>query len=373
MKCFLHIGPEKTATTTIQEFLHINRAALAERDYAYYTSVGLKNQTKLAVAAYDQDRRDDLTNYAGIYSNDDLLRFQTQTIAALQDETDRLGPFKAAIFSSEHLQSRLTRNTELTRLRSLLNSLGFDDIQIIVYLRRPADIANSHYSTAIKCGHTITSPPPPDNPYIRTICDHRNTLTRFSEVFGEDAMQARLFGKDEFEHGSVISDFLHSVGLGEKASSFEIPVDMNSSLSTAGLAILRRVNERVPEFIDNRPNPLRANLVEYFSRHLGAGSPFRMSRELFLQYEEAFRESDEWVRERYFPHRTNLFRKVTYQSSTETALNQAEVENIADMIASIWLDQRTALDTLSGGKASRSGGLAGRLKRRLQRILQDWR
>lgn len=59
---YLHIGIEKTGTTTIQKFLHLNRENLTKFDFAYTKSTGLQNNRKLVSAAYDLDTRDEFTH-----------------------------------------------------------------------------------------------------------------------------------------------------------------------------------------------------------------------------------------------------------------------------------------------------------------------
>ena len=342
MKCILHIGTEKTATTTIQEFLHCNRQALFQLGYLYTKSAGLRNNWRLPVAAYDVTRKDDLTRRHGLDTDEKLLRFQTRSINNLRKELDGAGAFSVTVFSSEHIQSRLRTSSEVSRLKALLNQLGYDEIQVLVYLRQPVDIVNSIYSTAVKGGLTEASPHLPDHKYYKNVCDHRTTLKRFSDVFGEDSVQPRLFGKQEFKDRCLISDFLAAIGLSHAKASFHFPTIKNERLSGVGIEILRRVNQRVPAFIDERPNPhRRAKFVNYFSEYLKGGAAYSMPEELFRQYEIAFAESNEWVREKYFPEREKLFPKAKHLCVDRVDLAQSELDSIANMVSTMWLDRLT--------------------------------
>ena len=155
MKCFLHIGTEKTATTTIQNFLHLNRENLLSKGFIYPESVGKKNNRALSIAAYNSGRRDNLTKLKQLDSDDKLLEFQEQTVQKLRQEVSNVETASTIIFSSEFFQSRLTKISEIERLKEILKGLGVTDISVIVYLRRPADIANSLYSTAIRNGSIL--------------------------------------------------------------------------------------------------------------------------------------------------------------------------------------------------------------------------
>ncbi|MEM9399510.1 MAG: hypothetical protein AAF984_04830 [Verrucomicrobiota bacterium] len=341
MKCILHIGTEKTATTTIQEFLHLNRRKLLQMGYLYTKSAGLRHNCWLTMSAYEVSRRNNQTRHRGIYTDEKLLNYQARIIRDLKREVDNAKPFQVVVFSSEHIQSHLTKSSELSRLKTRLNQLGFEDIDILVYLRRPVDIASSLYSTGIKSGSRAISPPSPksDN-YYRNICDHQSTLIRFRDVFGDAAIKPRLFDPKEFKNGNVISDFLDAIGLSHVEKSFEFPSRQNESLSAVGLELLRQVNQQIPMFIDERPNLLRINLVHYFEKHFKMGSGYRMPEELFWHYESEFEEGNEWVRKKYFPERGCLFSKPTYPDATESIFRKDELESMAKMIANMWLDKQ---------------------------------
>lgn len=342
MRCILHVGTEKTATTTIQEFLHINRKALSRVNYLYTKSAGNRNNQWLALSAYDAHRRDNLTVHRGIDTDQQLLNFQTRTIEKLQKEINQARPFKVAVFSSELIQSRLRSSEELLRLKKILNQLGFDDIQILIYLRRPVDTVSSLYSTAIKCGSVDDSPPSPNHQYYRNVCHHQQTLQRFGNVFGEDAIKPRLFAKDEFKGGSVISDFLDAIDLADMGASFNLPMRQNERLSAVGIEILRRINQQIPTAVDNRPNLFRTGLMENFADHFKEGPSYCMPEELFWQYETEFEEGNEWVRAKYFPEKARLFPEASYPNKANIDLAQTDLDNVANLLTNMWLEkQRT--------------------------------
>ena len=86
MKCFLHIGTEKTATTTLQNFLHLNRDKFAKYGFLLPKNAGYPNNYKLPILAYNNHRRDDLTNINGIYTEESLIQFQKKINEGLKTE-----------------------------------------------------------------------------------------------------------------------------------------------------------------------------------------------------------------------------------------------------------------------------------------------
>ena len=68
MKAVIHIGTEKTGTTTLQEFLHLNRANLKNQGIAYLQSPGERNNRKLATYCMNHNNVDDHIEDLGIIS-----------------------------------------------------------------------------------------------------------------------------------------------------------------------------------------------------------------------------------------------------------------------------------------------------------------
>ncbi|MCK4664385.1 MAG: hypothetical protein KAT68_16060 [Bacteroidales bacterium] len=288
MKCYLHIGTEKTATTTLKHFLHRNRDKLSQSGYGYTKSVGKIINLKLPIAAYDLNRRDAFTKGKQIYTNTALFKYQQAVITKLKKEINGISQ-PNIIFSSEQIQSRLTSLSEIKRLKEILINLGFDEIAVIIYLWDPSEIANSFYSTSVKSGSTEASPQNLKGPYFRNICNHKNTLENFGSVFGKIAIIPRICDKDEFKNVSIIEDFIDVIGA-PWFDDYIIPNNLNDSISATGLEILRRFNQKVPVFIDAKINPLRQNIVHYFDLHYGKDK-YMMPIQLQQEYDIEFKES----------------------------------------------------------------------------------
>ena len=69
MKAIIHIGTEKTGTTTIQEFLHLNRSKLANQGVAYLQSPGLRNNRKLVTYCMKNNKVDNHVKNLAILSD----------------------------------------------------------------------------------------------------------------------------------------------------------------------------------------------------------------------------------------------------------------------------------------------------------------
>jgi hypothetical protein len=133
------------------------------------------------------------------------------------------------------------------RLQQLLQEAGAGAVQVVVYLREPVALAESLYSTWIRSGRTDPGlPSDPADANIRYLCDHPATLARWRQVFGDGAVQARLFHPQGLVGGRVESDFLAVLGCSPAADLVMAAPRANPSLAPWGLELLRRWNARVP-------------------------------------------------------------------------------------------------------------------------------
>ena len=66
MDLYLHIGTEKTGTTSVQKFFKANRALLAKNGIVYPVAPGKQNHMGLAASAQDTAKRGPLRKSLGI-------------------------------------------------------------------------------------------------------------------------------------------------------------------------------------------------------------------------------------------------------------------------------------------------------------------
>ncbi len=355
MKCLLHIGTEKTGTTTIQDFLHLNRELLDEHGFVVPRTVGRGEHVLLPLICYHPDRTDDLLRRIRVDSAD-LPDFQRRRLELLRRElTDRLArSCTAVLFSSEHLQSRLTLPEERHRLREVLASCGLDDVRVLVYIRNPEDMLCSLASTAVKAGSADPRPFRPDGPEAANVCDYRRIFEDWAAAFGEENIRFRLFDRQAFVGGELIRDFTTAAGLPPELP-YVLPRPANRTLSAAGMEIAARFNRRIPVFADGRPNPIRmgGHFMRLLEPWLTQG-PKPILKEADRQaVQQRFRESNEFIRRRFFPERATLFPSAEPAEAAtpdpDTLYNLA-----ADMLAELWkAHAELALNRRSGpGRAA---------------------
>lgn len=282
----LHIGLEKTGTTTIQYFLRANRARLATRGDVVPETLGPVTHTRLATMAESGGGAED--DEAG----DDAGSMRE----AFEAELRALPPTAARVlFSSEHLHRRLGTEAEVARLRDILVPY-FSDFRVIVYLRRQDRLAASLFSTTIRYGGVWEKRIVPGR---RARAEHYYNfeilLGLWSAVFGREQMRVRVFEPARLLERDVLRDYCAAAEI--PMEGLKIPETKNPSLSPAALMVLGKLNEAAPR---KGAVLLRENFIRTLEQHFNSSQQILPRREAQGFY-EMFRESNRVVRDLYLP------------------------------------------------------------------------
>ena len=354
MRCILHIGTEKTGTTTIQAFLDLNRSHLRSCGILVPRSVGGPNAIGLAVAAYNPFHLDDYVKSIGLQTSQGLLNHQSRLIAALRREIElsKSEGVDTVCFSSEHLHSRLRTEEEVARLRDILVSLGFEEFMVIVYLREQAALVRSLYATAVLYGgRTVAVPGPSEEEYWDNLCDHRKSLLRFRNAFGVESIRPRLFIAEDFAGNSLIADFLCAACINLASDEILLPGRENESISAFGLEVLRRLNTRQPMYLESGAiNPIREGIPRLFQAVFKGGGRFRLPVEDVNRYRVAYEASNEWVRQQYFPGREKLFPADPIYDEKIIDVDSSDIEELAELLNRILLEKAGVMHSLTSSQ-----------------------
>lgn len=325
-RAVLHIGTEKTGSTSIQRCLAARRGTLPGVRYAL--SPGIENHTGLAAYAQDDAVHDDLRQALGVAS-EDVAAYRRRLERDLAAEVDAHGA-SVFLFSNEHCQSRLCRSGEVGRLACLLHRF-FDEVRVVVYLRRQDRLAVSRHATTIRYGATdrdvfAQSDVPPD------YWDYEALLDRWAGAFGEASLVVRLYERASLASGSVVADFARIAGFSAPEGE---DLRENRSLAPAALELLRLMNPHLPVLEpDGRPGEARGPLVDWLEAMFpGTGPrPARAEARAFL---DRFAASNERVRRAWFSGRATLFDE-DFDDYPETAEALPAPAALAEVAAALW-------------------------------------
>lgn len=229
----VHIGLEKTGTTSIQQTLKANSASLAkigthfDCHFASNAPGSSGNSVGLVLAAQTQKRRRWRTNSQ--WNVRDSFKDYVYDGLASYNEVTKI------VFSAEHLSSQLTETDEIERLAAFLRGLS-EKVTIIAYVRRPDQFVHSLTNEYIKAGGTFTLSRQGD--ILEKIVaggkiNFARVLLRYIEVFGRENVRIRRFDRKLLRNGDVVDDFFAALDISEALT--KRPKTANSSHSREAL------------------------------------------------------------------------------------------------------------------------------------------
>lgn len=300
----LHLGAEKTGSTSLQHFLEANDARLMEQGFAYCRSLGRPNNRKLCLLAMDADRETQLHKVFGLRSQPEREAFAREQEGFFNEEVTALpSHVHTLILSNEHCRSNLIYPTEARRIMRLLRP-HCENLRLVVYLRRQVDMAVSHYSSYLKTGNHRPTVLPEVSRETRYF-NYRKILELWLEVIDKEQVALRIPDDRERQGWDVIADFLEVCGLPDP-SRFQPVSPRNRSLDPLGQELLRHINMDFPMFSAGRLNDARRALISYLQEnHSGAGR--RPNRASAREFQAVYDADNEWIRSVWFPERTRLF------------------------------------------------------------------
>jgi len=237
MRCILHIGTPKTGTTSLQRILSSNRDKLAAEGICYSRAAGKFNSRALAVAI-SPDRNEDYLSRHELLDTDNFQHWREALLSDINDEIAEAASTRDVyLLSSEHFTSTLDQASDVTCLAQFL-ARHFSEIKIVCYLRRQYLMAVSRISEALRAGVVRRGlPDVRSKGFLPTIYDYDQLLTRWGSVFGQSALNPKIFEKSQLEGGDIVTDFLETE-LRLKLDQPDNPPENTALSATAQLALL---------------------------------------------------------------------------------------------------------------------------------------
>ncbi|MBT0885141.1 hypothetical protein [Campylobacter sp. 2018MI10] len=340
MKAYLHIGTEKTGSTTIQDFINNNHKILQEQVYIPH-SLGY-NHWPLAVLAYDDNKIDSFKITNNLLDKEEFNKYKTTLFNNLKLELEGKTNI---LFTSELIHSRLNTKEEIQKLKKILIQLGINKFKIIVYLREQGDLINSLFSEAIKWSEinedfdfTLK-----DNykleyeegykkniTHFQFICDHKNTIQNWQDVFGQENIAATIFDKKYFKDNDLITDFLDKINI-KNNNAFIKNKNSNKSLDIYGVDLLLYINKQIPLFTNFKQNHLRGDILKFINKYFtNKNHSYKLSNQIINNVREYYKKDNEYLENIYF----NNNQKFIYKNITSTE-NKTLDTNIKECIFDI--------------------------------------
>lgn len=278
--CILHLGSEKTGTSSIQKYFGLHRQALLNEGFWYpksFTNPAGHVHLRLSDAAAD----------GTLAKNAPLAAEFREELAAARDQG-----MKAAIFSSEFFHSQLRDKASVERLHRFLSAF-FDPIRLVYYARRQDQMLASMHSTAVQGAWTTeTGALSVYETKGHYYFDHAAVCDLWSGEFGRDSLTCRIYERDKLVNGDIVDDFSTVIGL--ELEEQRSRVSSNESLSLETMWVLLMLNGSRHK--DNKE--LRRKLIATGKKRNGPRVPM-LTRDQAKQFLSQFAESNRAFFARY--------------------------------------------------------------------------
>lgn len=320
-KCIVHIGTEKTGTTSLQKFLGTNRDALLQRGFLVSSSLSpypiMANHERLTTIALNPAKLGDgLRVRAGLKTVEDVAEWRVRVEEELSREVEAISHqpegVPTLLLSNEHCHSRLVTREEVHYLREFFDKFA-DETHIIVYLRPQHELAISSYSTILRVGfHDIEVFPDfiegRSKGFNRLYFQYDKLLERWAGEFGRDKITVRLYSQDHFEGDDVIQDFMSVIGC--NMDGLQVPANENVGLSAEHQAVLNAINRYIASQSGLAVTSLQRHKIVTALQAMSlasGGSGNRIKREDAIRFFHNYDDCNERVRKDYFPNVNSLF------------------------------------------------------------------
>lgn len=333
MKAIIHIGTEKTGTTSIQDYLYLNRKKLKSAGYHFIQSAGKTNNRAIPAYCLNEERYDDFFREEGIRTPEAKRDFKQKFLRDFEHEIRSVpASIHTFVISSEHFHSRIRTTEEMDNVYKFLSAY-FDDIKIVCYLREQVSTCTSYYSTHLKNDgiesfDSFLQRCSPRNYYY----NYQVMLANWERCFGFESLDVSLFAKDQLLNGDLLDDFTAKLDPGLVGTLNKLIQVENESLKPVGQALARALNISFPMNSERAEiGNIRTLCKKIIAKGLtGKGQQPALEHRNVIY--DSFVPSNETLRQKFFPTITALFEPPSELDAPNNAITKKDFDVLAEVI-----------------------------------------
>ncbi len=228
---YIHIGTEKTGTTSIQEFLFVNHGNLLKYNFYYPINETKKyNMWKQHVPLVTSITKKNIPAYKDqqSYVKDEVFDEFIEDVRKIKQDN--------IIISSEGF----SLIESIDKIHSLKKKLEEFKIKIIIYIRRQDEFLISKLQQSYKTGRYF----PFEVDELLSFCkvNYYQIISNWSHIFGRKNIIIRIFEKGKLYNNDLYADFLNVLDL-DLNSDFIKTLYLNKSVSLKKTLFLHRLSE----------------------------------------------------------------------------------------------------------------------------------
>jgi hypothetical protein len=295
----LHVGTEKTGSTSIQRVLLASREELQEQRILYPSSLILPSHVHLTACALDDQVGNPLKRLLKITNANEFNSFKERTLASFREEAGKYSP-DTIVISDEHINVHLNNKKYLEEFRRICEEFG--DIQkVIIYLRRQDEFKLSMFSQSVKSG--VISASALDNPLtiyekIPYRLDYMSILDNLSSVFGREKIAPVIYNRVRRGSGGVVSDFLTRANIllvPETITSYTY----NRSIDARIIKPLATISSLLKSANTRYTDVLRKKIIKLSEKVFNGPGP-QLTRDAHAGFMAQFENQNRQIKQEYF-------------------------------------------------------------------------
>lgn len=308
--CIVHIGLNKTGSTSIQAWLDMNREAL-RRQGIWTDSLaphgGPELTTAVGWAMYGHSNR---RNYVPrgwqkqAYRIHDRTDLDTKLAAFLHRVEAGFPPPGEGTYvtSSEHIGAALKNVSEIQKLHDWFAE-RFDRVRYVVYIREQADWLASAYVQAVRSGSGDSL-----EQFVETRGqqDYDELVGKWAGIAGDENVDVRIFHRARMVEGDLLADFASAIDANLRTTAR--PRRLNDSMPPYQLRLMRGLNRATWPLIEKTPLvTVQRRLFSHNLPRLFGADKVRLSPEQAARVRTMNAASNDRLRVRFFPSEETLF------------------------------------------------------------------
>ncbi|WP_373506290.1 sulfotransferase family 2 domain-containing protein [Aestuariivirga sp.] len=276
-KCVLHIGMHKTGTTSIQNSLK----ELDDADFYYARVGGTPNHSIPVYSVFANDPKRHKLNKTRAKMKNFVQSARRDLKNSIETANGR-----TLVISGEGLVR--WKRDEIAKMQKFLARNGYDDVDVVAYVRSPAAFLSSATQQRIKGGSFKAFE------VERSVPDYRGKFKKFDAAFGRDKVRLFKFDPAAFVKNDVVLDFCSKVGIPE--SSINV-MRKNESITKVAAQIIYQYCQISEQ--EGLP-PVRGGMGEKLSIALNTldATKFRLSPALVKHILAKHAGDTEWMEQR---------------------------------------------------------------------------
>ncbi|MDP0926114.1 hypothetical protein Q0601_02910 [Paracoccus onubensis] len=312
---WLHIGSEKTGSSSLQTYLLRNRAAFEKKGLQYVTPAPkMRESNRLAISLGNGKTGEAANICAEIFKN-----------AQFEDMRD-------VVVSSEML-FRIPAAKLSTIIREHINGADIN-LKIVCYIRRQDRYLESLYAQRAKTGSFVGSL----EDYVAKQkaaggTNYNDIIQSWKDVFPEARIIVRRYEKDHLVSGDVAADFLSLIGR-ENLYSAEGRSFGNNAPHADALAVM----SQLARFKNYKPREIYRRLHKLGIPDTGATRVI-LPYDLRCQIMDDCTKGNEAIRKEYFVDSATLFDmsdlKVPYETEQASTFTEEQLELLQKVFRAI--------------------------------------